>query len=195
LLDPLGLITPFIIQGKLLMRMLCVENNVSAQRNGQEQGGWHAHINDEMREKWIQFFNDMFDIERLEFPKCVKSEAADENPVLIVFSDGIKHAYGACAYIRWKTTKDTYVSNLIVAKNRIAPTRQLSIPRLELCGALLGTRLRDHLIKNMNFELDQVFHIVDSTIVQAHIQKESYGFGRFTATRVAEIQSKTKPEE
>jgi hypothetical protein len=75
------------------------------------------------------------DIESLEFPKCVKSEAADDNPVLIVFSDGSKHAYGACAYIRWKTTKDTYESNLIVVKNRIAPTRQLSIPRLELCGA------------------------------------------------------------
>jgi hypothetical protein len=176
------------------MRMLCIENNESAQRNGQEKGGWDAPINDEMREKWIQFFNDMFDIESLEFPRCVKSEAADDNPVLIVFSDGSKHAYGACAYIRWKTTKDTYESNLIVAKNRIAPTRQLSIPRLELCGALLGARLGDHLIKNMDFEFDQVFHIVDSTIVQAQIQKESYGFGTFTATRVAEIQSKTKPE-
>jgi hypothetical protein len=194
LFDPLGLITPFILQGKLLMRMLCIENNESAQRNGQEKGGWDAPINDEMREKWIQFFNDMFDIESLEFPRCVKSEAADDNPVLIVFSDGSKHAYGACAYIRWKTTKDTYESNLIVAKNRIAPTRQLSIPRLELCGALLGARLGDHLIKNMDFEFDQVFHIVDSTIVQAQIQKESYGFGTFTATRVAEIQSKTKPE-
>ena len=32
-------------------------------------------------------------------------------------------------------------------------------------------------------------------IVKAQIQKESYGFGTFTATRVAEIQSKTKPEE
>jgi hypothetical protein len=42
----------------------------------------------------------MFDIESLEFPRCVKSEAADDNPVLIVFSDGSKHAYGACAYIR-----------------------------------------------------------------------------------------------
>jgi hypothetical protein len=40
-------------QGKLLMRMLCVENNESAQRNGQEKGGWDAPINDEMREKWI----------------------------------------------------------------------------------------------------------------------------------------------
>ena len=49
LFDPLGLITPFILQGKLLMRMLCVENNESAQRNGQENGGWDAPINDEMR--------------------------------------------------------------------------------------------------------------------------------------------------
>jgi hypothetical protein len=62
----------------------------------------------------------------------VKSEAADDNPVLIVFSDGSKHAYGACAYIRWKTTKDTYESNLIVVKNRIAPTLRNPPPLFRL---------------------------------------------------------------
>jgi hypothetical protein len=33
-------------------------------------------------------------------------------------------------------------------------------------------------------------HFVDSAIVRAHIQKESYVFGKFVANRVAEIQSK-----
>ena len=38
-------------------------------------------------------------------------------------------------------------------------------------------------------------HIVDSAIVRSQIQKESYGFGTFTATKIAEIQSKSSPEE
>jgi hypothetical protein len=36
---------------------------------------------------------------------------------------------------------------------------------------------------------------VDSTIVRAQIQRESYGFGTFVATRIAEIQNKTEPSE
>jgi hypothetical protein len=36
---------------------------------------------------------------------------------------------------------------------------------------------------------------VDSTIVRAQIQRESYGFGTFVATRIAEIQNKTESSE
>ncbi|XP_047497830.1 uncharacterized protein LOC125044912 [Penaeus chinensis] len=38
-------------------------------------------------------------------------------------------------------------------------------------------------------------HITDSAIVRAQIQKESYGFGTFVATRVAEVQSKSNLNE
>lgn len=47
----------------------------------------------------------------------------------------------------------------------------------------------------MDYTFCRVIHIVDSTIVRAQIQRESYGFGTFIATRIAEIQNKTKPSE
>ena len=82
-----------------------------------------------------------------------------------------------------------------MAKTRLAPLRQLSIPRLELCGALIAARLRETIVKEMTYSFARVFHATDSAIVRAQIQKENYGFGTFTATRVAEIQSKTNPDE
>ena len=69
------------------------------------------------------------------------------------------------------------------------------MPRLELCGALLGCRLRETIIDELKMPFKQVFHIVDSTIVRAQIQKESYGFGSFVATKIAEIQNKSDPHE
>ncbi|XP_033730738.1 uncharacterized protein LOC117320185 [Pecten maximus] len=190
--DPLGLITPFILCAKLLMRALCKRDTVG------ETGGrqtWDSAMDEDMRKEWIKFFSDLFVVETLEFPRCIKPDCVKGNPILIVFSDGSKEAFGACAYIRWETRNEIVSTNLIAAKNRIAPTRQLSIPRLELCGAVIGVRLREKLLNGSKLRFERVFHIVDSMIVQAQIQKESYGFGTFTATRVAEIQSKSSPDE
>lgn len=66
--------------------------------------------------------------------------------MLILFSDGSNLAFGACAYIRWEIAWDTFFARLLMAKNRIAQTRQLTIPRLELCGAVLSARLREKIV-------------------------------------------------
>ncbi|XP_061184389.1 uncharacterized protein LOC133192393 [Saccostrea echinata] len=62
---------------------------------------------------------------------------------------------------------------------------------LELCGAVLSARLREKIVNSLGFSFEKIIHLVDSAIVRAQIQKESYGFGTFVANRIAEIQSKT----
>ncbi|KAK3105008.1 hypothetical protein FSP39_015108 [Pinctada imbricata] len=188
--DPLGLISPFVLRSKLLLRSLCMIGSTDDKKEG-----WDVPIDEHSRQEWIQFFHDLFLVEALEFPRCIKPEGAYGKPILVIFSDKSKYAYGACAYVRWRMEDGLFQSCLVAAKNRIAPTRQLSIPRLELCGALLGARLRERLVRDLSYEFEEVYHIVDSMIVRAQIQKESYGFGTFTATRVAEIQNKTNKEE
>ncbi|CAG2217799.1 unnamed protein product [Mytilus edulis] len=185
--DPLGLASPFVLTAKLLLRSFCKTDGGN--------GGWDEPIADAMRQKWIEFFKGVFQLESIQFPRCIKPEAAYKNPVLVVFSDGSSVAYGACAYIRWQIGPETYEANLIIAKNRIAPTKQLSIPRLELCGAVIASRIREKNSEEMDFNFIRIIHVVDSTIVRAQIQRESYGFGTFVATRIAEIQSKTEPSD
>jgi hypothetical protein len=143
----------------------------------------------------VNFFKELFGLENLRFQRCVQPENAIGDPMLVVFSDDSKIAYGACAYVRWQVGMDNFKSRLVIAKNRIAPIKQLSVPRLELCGAVLAARLREILENEMDYTFCRVIHIVDSTIVRAQIQRESYGFGTFVATRIAEIQNKTEPSE
>ena len=104
-------------------------------------------------------------------------------------------AFGCCAYVRWKVGDDEYESRLVMAKNRIAPRKALTVPRLELCGAVLGVRLRTRITSEMRLEFKQVYHIVDSVIVQAQIQKESRGFVTFVGTKIGECQRKSNPSE
>ena len=101
--------------------------------------------------------------------------------MLILLSGGSNLAFGACAYIRWETVWDTFFAKLLMAKNRIAPTRQLTFPGLELCGANLSARLRETIVNCLGFSIEKINHLVDSAIVRAQIQKESYRFGTFVA--------------
>ena len=50
-------------------------------------------------------------------------------------------------------------------------------------------------MSEMDWEFSSIIHIVDSAIVRAQIQKQSYGFPTFVATKIAEIQTLTDPEE
>src|ERR1044072_4870263 len=58
---------------------------------------------------------------------------------LHAFSDASGSAYATVVYVvsRLDTTP---ISNLLIAKVKIAPIKELSIPRLELMGALLSSR-------------------------------------------------------
>ena len=116
-------------------------------------------------------------------------------PTLIVFSDGSDMSFGAVAYIRWNTSPHLSEAQLLTSKNRIAPRKKLTIPPLELSGAVIGAMLRKTIVVSVNFSFDRIFHLVDSSIVRAQIQKDSYGFATFVATRIGEIQSLTEPSE
>ncbi|XP_050358095.1 uncharacterized protein LOC126778512 isoform X2 [Nymphalis io] len=53
-------------------------------------------------------------------------------------TDASEKAYGACLYIRSSSDNGSTNVQLLVSRNRIAPVKPTTIPRLELCGALLG---------------------------------------------------------
>ena len=112
-----------------------------------------------------------------------------------MFSDASEQAYGTCAYVRWKTSNGQYESRLLAAKGKVAPSKKISIVRLELNGAIMSKRLRNFIKKETRFDFEREFFIVDSEIVRAMIQKESYGFHTFVALRIGEIQSSTSPED
>ncbi|XP_068229326.1 uncharacterized protein [Palaemon carinicauda] len=190
LYDPLGLVIPVLLKAKILMRSMISKGN----SNG---GGikWDDPLDDSMMNEWKAFFKELYGLESLTFRRPLKPSNAFGKPNLVIFSDGSTQAYGACAYVRWQISDSKFESSLIMAKNKIAPVKQMSIPRLELCGALIAARMRELIVKEFSWEFESVYHIVDSTIVRSQIQKESHGFNTFVAVRIAEIQIKTDSRE
>ena len=93
---------------------------------------WNDPIPTEGYQNWANFFQDLSEMEKIKVNRCTKPKEATGNPILVIFSDGSNDAYGACAYARWRLLNGDHETNLILSKNRLAPSKKLSIDRIEL---------------------------------------------------------------
>lgn len=77
------------------------------------------------------------------------------------FSDASEQAYGAWIYIVCKSSSGEMSCALMCSKSRVAPLKILSLPRLELCRALLLARLMKMLMTGLNVTVHSKFFWTD----------------------------------
>ncbi|KAL2086008.1 hypothetical protein ACEWY4_019328 [Coilia grayii] len=90
-----------------------------------------------------------------------------------IFCDASEQEYGAVAYLRSEGPHGQ-VEIFLTARSRVAPKKQQSMPRLELCAALSGAQLAVLLRRELTFPLHGVDLWTDSTTVLNWIQSESF---------------------
>ncbi|GFX40583.1 integrase catalytic domain-containing protein [Trichonephila clavipes] len=121
-------------------------------------------------------------------------DTGDSSEVQIhTFSDASQKAYGADAFLRVKH-KDRVSVDLVTSKSRVAPLKRLSLPRLELMGALLAARLAKEVKKILDQKCStRAFFWTDSQVTLHWIKGPSHRWKPFVANGVREIQSLTDP--
>ncbi|XP_073941100.1 uncharacterized protein [Choristoneura fumiferana] len=110
-----------------------------------------------------------------------------------VFSDASQAAYGACVYMKSVTQNHHVTVRLLCAKSKVSPLKPTTMPRLELCAALLAARLGRAVLDSLRYKPDRVVHWSDSTIVLAWLKNNTAQLKSFVANRVNEIIENTKP--
>ena len=115
---------------------------------------------------------------------------------LHVFVDSSEKAFAACAYFRFESQMTGKVRIVFVmGKCRVAPIKPLTIPKLELQAAVLGTRLASCILKEHRYRPSEVHFWTDSTTVLNWIYNTTSRHPIFIASRVAEIQDSTMPKQ
>ena len=185
--DLLGLACVFFIKLKLLMRDL----------SGAEgrKLGWDDAVAPIVREKFITVIDQMAQVKDLAFPRCVVPEGRnlDKLPDLLCFGDGSKQAFCALAYLRWQMEDGTYKCLFVSGKTRVAPLRKISVPRIELMGAVANVRLAENIQNSLKIQIGRRFFFTDSSAVFGMIHGECSSFQEFVGTRTGEIKSKSDP--
>ncbi|KAG8184925.1 hypothetical protein JTE90_017779 [Oedothorax gibbosus] len=131
--DVLGLVTPYTIRLKCLFQELWLRKI-----------SWDDELPADLHQTFIQWRSELFNLTDLRVPRNILDCSLDgANDLQIhIFSDASQKAYGTAAYLRVKNGDHIEV-NLIASKSRVAPLSpsSLTLPRLELMGALLAARL------------------------------------------------------
>ena len=108
-----------------------------------------------------------------------------------VFVDASAYAYSTAVYAR-SILGQTINVKLIAGKSRVAPLGGLSIPRLELQAAMLGTRLSNTITRELRVDVNRVFFWSDSQTVLGWLNSERRQYKIFVAHRIGEILETTK---
>lgn len=186
LFDPLGLLAHYIIQGKILMQDIW--------RSGTD---WDEPITENLRGQWYRWSQLLWKLNTVQVPRCFFSGVSKEalNRLQIhVFVDASDTAYSCVAYLRIVESGAPRCS-LVAAKTKVAPLKPLSIPRLELQAAMIGSRLINSLCTSLNLQIKQRFLWVDSSTVLAWLRSDSRRYHPFVAFRIGEILSLTTVNE
>ncbi|GFV30301.1 DUF5641 domain-containing protein [Trichonephila clavipes] len=184
--DPLGLLSPFTIRIKCLIQELWIKKIT-----------WDENLPLKLKEKWLIWCKELPLLDNLRIPRLVLDSTNDEVSDLIeihIFCDASKLAYGAAAYVKVRKQNEVLV-NLITSKTRVAPLKAVTLPRLELLGALVAARLSSRVQEIVRKKKEcKVFHWTDSKIVLFWIKGSSKRWKQFVANRVQEISELTDPD-
>ena len=106
------------------------------------------------------------------------------------FSDASEKAYGCCIYLRFLYASGLIRTVLVTSKSRVSPIAKQTIPRLELLGALILSRLMPVVKKALCYvySIGSIFAWTDSSVVYAWIMNDCKLYKIFVQNRLLEIR-------
>ncbi|CAG9813428.1 unnamed protein product [Phaedon cochleariae] len=182
--DPVGLLTCLIIKGRIILQQIW--------RCGIT---WDDAIPDSIHYDWLEWLKSLKNISSLTIPRCYSRSLPSAKLMEIhIFGDASEEAFAAVAYLRI-VSENTIEVAFISAKARVSPLKPLSIPRLELQAAVMGTRLLRTILAEIDIPIAKSYLWSDSKTVLHWIRGDGKNYKQFIAHRVGEIQESTSLEQ
>lgn len=182
--DPLGFVSCYTIGLKILLQQIW--------RAGI---GWDEQLTDVLTNKWYRWKSTIELITAVRVPRCYSPILVTADEIqLHTFVDAGENGYAAVSYLRVKKNNNVTVT-LIAAKSKVAPLKPLSIPKLELQAAILGTRLAKTISQVHRIRADSQFWWSDAKTVLKWLQMDPKKFQQFVMHRVGEILENTNVKQ
>ena len=175
--DPLGLFSPVTLSGKLFLQTLW-----------NKKMSWDNHLSVQDKTQWNDISQDLKALSGCCFPRYIGlNQDGKIEYQLLVFCDTSKYAYAAAVYLRQEIQEKGCKVDLIFSKTRLVPNKQITIPRLELLAATIGTRCLKFVQKELKLEISEKHIWKDSQCVLNWINSKR-ALGTFVENRVKEIK-------
>lgn len=183
LFDPIGFTCPFTLIPKLLL-----------QEVWKLKLRWDDELPHDILLQFDKWIDDLHYLTSCRIPRrfsdCVGPHL---NISLHTFADASKSSYATCIFIRVKVGEHVSVQ-LVEAKSRLAPTKPMTIPRLELMAALIASRLFVAVKSVLKIHDCRYYFWTDSMVALAWIKTKG-NWNTFVGNRCNEISRSTNPDD
>lgn len=186
LFDPLGLLAPVTIKGRLLLRELSSGNLE-----------WDSSLPQDMYDGWRRWHDSLRSLTNLHIPRPYVTFSISQATFieLCVFSDASVKAIAAVAYLK-VTHEDRHSEvGFVMGKAKLAPVPEPTIPRLELCAAVLAVEMSELLTVELNVKIDKTTFYTDSKVVLGYINNQNRRFHVYVNNRVQRIKQSSLPDQ
>ncbi|XP_013394568.1 uncharacterized protein LOC106162014 [Lingula anatina] len=147
-------------------------------------------------DQWKVWLSETQNLQELQLPRHHPEFTSKSSDVQIhTFCDASESAFGAVSYLRYQDDNGKIQCSFLASKTRVAPLKSLSIPRLELQGAVLASRLSQTLEKELKLNVTHQVYWTDSEVVLKYLRNETKRFKPFVANCIAEIMDVTSKED
>ena len=172
--DPLGLLSPVLIKGKLFIQNLWKADY-----------SWDDVISESLTLEFQSICKTLGQISDIQFPRFV---VVPKKSDLHIFCDSSQTAYGLAVYV---VNLENKSSNLLMSKARVAPNPPLTIPKLELLALTLASRLVKNLLNNNKLSFSNCTVWCDSEVALNWVyhNKSKEVFVRNRVSEIRQLQS------
>ena len=174
--DPLGIVSPFVLDAKLLLQRLCASKIE-----------WDDDLPHSELQQWQKWLSVLPNIAKVRLKRCLFESQDHHSEEMHVFCDANMDGYGAVAYMGYKSENKIHCS-FLMGKSRIKPLKAITIPRMELAAATVAIKMAATLCFEVGYDRTQVTYHTDSTSVLYFLNSQTKRFPIFVANRVHLIQ-------
>ena len=183
--DPLGLVSPFVIRGRMFLQGLWPFKL-----------DWDDVIDEEKLHEWSKFESEANSLDELRFPRCYRrrKEAADDFQ-LHVFANSSMQAKCAVAYYRFCYENGEVGVFLVSSRVRVTPLKRITTPRLELDAVRMGINLAATIVEESSVKVQMIVLWTDSLICRHWLTQPSRRYKDYVTHRIVDFQEKIESLE
>jgi Pao retrotransposon peptidase. len=184
--DPLGLIGPVILITRIILQELA-----------RSKIDWDSSIPENLARRWRDWLSSTDALERFQVDRRLKPEDFGQivECQLHHFSDASQVGYGTVCYLRMVNEEGGIHCSIVMAKSRVAPLKQITIPRMELQAAVKAIEMDEKIRAEMTLQLKPSEFWTDSETVLKYIQNDQRRFRMFVSNRVNKIREATSTSQ
>ncbi|XP_060080540.1 uncharacterized protein LOC132559922 [Ylistrum balloti] len=159
----------------------------------EETVDWGEPLSADQHSEWEAWEKSLQELGSLQIPRRTPISEDDITNKVHIYADASERAIAAVAYLQTIDVEGNIHVSFLLGKSKVAPKHGHSIPRLELCAALLAVEIVEILQEQIYTPSENMIFYSDSKVLLGYLKNRTRRFYVYVANRVSRILRFTKP--